>query len=163
MVSVIHLHFIESQNSMSFREKREKLPGPNRKICILLFTDNSEYDKLWEGRSLSRPSGRRKFNIDSFVFHKVLGKGSFGKVGNWQGMIFFTCINDCQTAGCMLLECLIWCGRERESDPCDSSGHQQSGTKTQGSRCLGPLVAVRKGVIPLPPHPHLQLWLYCGF
>ncbi|CAI5767152.1 protein kinase C delta type [Podarcis lilfordi] len=43
-------------------------------------TDNSEYDKLWEGRSLSRPSGRRKFNIDSFVFHKVLGKGSFGKV-----------------------------------------------------------------------------------
>ncbi|XP_060621877.1 protein kinase C delta type isoform X2 [Anolis sagrei] len=41
--------------------------------------DNSEYDKLWEGRSLSRPS-RRNFNIDSFIFHKVLGKGSFGKV-----------------------------------------------------------------------------------
>ncbi|KAL8212392.1 UNVERIFIED_CONTAM: hypothetical protein K2H54_045194 [Gekko kuhli] len=43
-------------------------------------TDNNEYDKLWEGRSLSRPSSRRKFNIDSFIFHKVLGKGSFGKV-----------------------------------------------------------------------------------
>ncbi|KAH0630058.1 hypothetical protein JD844_012652 [Phrynosoma platyrhinos] len=43
-------------------------------------TDNSEYDKLWEGRSLSRPSSRRNFNIDSFIFHKVLGKGSFGKV-----------------------------------------------------------------------------------
>ncbi|XP_061474012.1 protein kinase C delta type [Rhineura floridana] len=43
-------------------------------------TDNSEYDKLWEGRSLSQPSSRRKFNVDSFVFQKVLGKGSFGKV-----------------------------------------------------------------------------------
>ncbi|KAJ6668406.1 hypothetical protein lerEdw1_015783 [Lerista edwardsae] len=43
-------------------------------------TDNNEYDKLWEGRSLSRPASRRNFNIDSFTFHKVLGKGSFGKV-----------------------------------------------------------------------------------
>ncbi|XP_032094772.1 LOW QUALITY PROTEIN: protein kinase C delta type [Thamnophis elegans] len=42
--------------------------------------DNCEYDKLWEGRSSSRLSIRRKFNIDSFIFHKVLGKGSFGKV-----------------------------------------------------------------------------------
>ncbi|XP_007441694.1 protein kinase C delta type [Python bivittatus] len=44
------------------------------------MTDNNEYDKLWEGRSPSRLSSRRKFNIDSFIFHKVLGKGSFGKV-----------------------------------------------------------------------------------
>uniref|UniRef100_A0A8C5SVB8 Protein kinase C n=1 Tax=Laticauda laticaudata TaxID=8630 RepID=A0A8C5SVB8_LATLA len=44
------------------------------------MTDNCEYDKLWEGRSSSRLSTRRKFNIDSFAFHKVLGKGSFGKV-----------------------------------------------------------------------------------
>ncbi|XP_070789792.1 protein kinase C delta type [Pituophis catenifer annectens] len=44
------------------------------------MTDNCEYDKLWEGRSSSRLSIRRKFNIDSFTFHKVLGKGSFGKV-----------------------------------------------------------------------------------
>uniref|UniRef100_A0ACB8EI58 Uncharacterized protein n=2 Tax=Sphaerodactylus townsendi TaxID=933632 RepID=A0ACB8EI58_9SAUR len=43
-------------------------------------TDYNEYDKLWEGKSLSRPTSRRKFNIDSFIFHKVLGKGSFGKV-----------------------------------------------------------------------------------
>uniref|UniRef100_A0A8C8REA8 Protein kinase C delta type n=1 Tax=Pelusios castaneus TaxID=367368 RepID=A0A8C8REA8_9SAUR len=44
-------------------------------------TDNSEYDKLWEG-STPKPASRsrRKFTIDSFIFHKVLGKGSFGKV-----------------------------------------------------------------------------------
>ncbi|KAM9182558.1 protein kinase C delta type isoform 1-T2 [Mergus octosetaceus] len=45
--------------------------------------DNSQYDKLWEGstaKTASRIASRRKFNIDSFVFHKVLGKGSFGKV-----------------------------------------------------------------------------------
>uniref|UniRef100_A0A8V5H5E3 protein kinase C n=1 Tax=Melopsittacus undulatus TaxID=13146 RepID=A0A8V5H5E3_MELUD len=45
--------------------------------------DSSEYDKLWEGstaKTASRIARRRKFNIDSFVFHKVLGKGSFGKV-----------------------------------------------------------------------------------
>lgn len=46
-------------------------------------TDNSQYDKLWEGstaKTAPRIASRRKFNIDSFVFHKVLGKGSFGKV-----------------------------------------------------------------------------------
>ncbi|XP_007500529.1 protein kinase C delta type isoform X2 [Monodelphis domestica] len=37
-------------------------------------TDNETYGKIWEG---STPS---KFNIDNFTFHKVLGKGSFGKV-----------------------------------------------------------------------------------
>ncbi|XP_046755827.1 protein kinase C delta type isoform X4 [Gallus gallus] len=45
--------------------------------------DNSQYDKLWEGstaKAAPRIASRRKFNIDSFVFHKVLGKGSFGKV-----------------------------------------------------------------------------------
>ncbi|XP_065605589.1 protein kinase C delta type isoform X1 [Cyrtonyx montezumae] len=45
--------------------------------------DNSQYDKLWEGstaKTAPRIASRRKFNIDSFVFHKVLGKGSFGKV-----------------------------------------------------------------------------------
>uniref|UniRef100_A0A8B9RRH9 Protein kinase C delta n=3 Tax=Accipitrinae TaxID=8955 RepID=A0A8B9RRH9_9AVES len=31
-------------------------------------------------KTASRIASRRKFNIDSFVFHKVLGKGSFGKV-----------------------------------------------------------------------------------
>uniref|UniRef100_A0A8V5HCE9 Protein kinase C n=1 Tax=Melopsittacus undulatus TaxID=13146 RepID=A0A8V5HCE9_MELUD len=35
------------------------------------FPDSSEYDKLWEGSTAKTAS---------FVFHKVLGKGSFGKV-----------------------------------------------------------------------------------
>ncbi|XP_031411359.1 protein kinase C delta type, partial [Meleagris gallopavo] len=46
-------------------------------------TTDSQYDKLWEGSTAKpapRIASRRKFNIDSFVFHKVLGKGSFGKV-----------------------------------------------------------------------------------
>ncbi|XP_019402980.1 PREDICTED: protein kinase C delta type isoform X2 [Crocodylus porosus] len=46
-------------------------------------TDNSEYDKLWEGhtpKTTGRLTSTRKFNIDSFAFLKVLGKGSFGKV-----------------------------------------------------------------------------------
>ncbi|XP_074139635.1 protein kinase C delta type [Sminthopsis crassicaudata] len=38
------------------------------------MADNGTYGKIWEG---STPS---KFNIDNFTFHKVLGKGSFGKV-----------------------------------------------------------------------------------
>uniref|UniRef100_A0A8C0BI89 Protein kinase C n=1 Tax=Buteo japonicus TaxID=224669 RepID=A0A8C0BI89_9AVES len=52
-------------------------------MCQVISSDNSEYDKLWEGstaKTASRIASRRKFNIDSFVFHKVLGKGSFGKV-----------------------------------------------------------------------------------
>lgn len=49
---------------------------------LFCSADNSEYDKLWEVNT-TKPvprTARRKFNIDSFVFHKVLGKGSFGKV-----------------------------------------------------------------------------------
>ncbi|XP_058844243.1 protein kinase C delta type-like isoform X5 [Acipenser ruthenus] len=46
--------------------------------------DGSQYDKLWEGTSPRTPatisSSLRKLNIDNFVMHKVLGKGSFGKV-----------------------------------------------------------------------------------
>ncbi|KAM9099148.1 protein kinase C delta type [Sarcophilus harrisii] len=38
------------------------------------MADNGTYGKIWEG---STPS---KFNIENFTFHKVLGKGSFGKV-----------------------------------------------------------------------------------
>ncbi|XP_072329248.1 protein kinase C delta type-like isoform X1 [Scyliorhinus torazame] len=51
-------------------------------------TDNNQYGKLWEdgspkppkrGPSL-RPDSMRKLTINNFTLHKVLGKGSFGKV-----------------------------------------------------------------------------------
>ncbi|NXX73445.1 KPCD kinase, partial [Urocolius indicus] len=57
-------------------DKKPKAPGGDT-------TDNSEYDKIWEGNTAKRTSritSRRKFNIENFTFHKVLGKGSFGKV-----------------------------------------------------------------------------------
>ncbi|KAL2299713.1 hypothetical protein Nmel_012558 [Mimus melanotis] len=66
---------VESVGIYQDFDKKHKAPGGDT-------TDNSEYDKLWEGNT-SKPvprTARRKFNIDSFVFHKVLGKGSFGKV-----------------------------------------------------------------------------------
>ncbi|XP_041047363.1 protein kinase C delta type-like [Carcharodon carcharias] len=51
-------------------------------------TDSNQYGKLWEdgspkppqrGPSL-RPDSMRKLTIENFTLHKVLGKGSFGKV-----------------------------------------------------------------------------------
>uniref|UniRef100_A0A665V7I9 Protein kinase C n=1 Tax=Echeneis naucrates TaxID=173247 RepID=A0A665V7I9_ECHNA len=45
--------------------------------------DGSPYGRLWEGSS-PRPQSRithlTRINVDNFIFHKVLGKGSFGKV-----------------------------------------------------------------------------------
>uniref|UniRef100_A0A8C6M975 Protein kinase C n=1 Tax=Nothobranchius furzeri TaxID=105023 RepID=A0A8C6M975_NOTFU len=45
--------------------------------------DGSPYGQLWEG-STPRPQSRlthlTRINVDHFIFHKVLGKGSFGKV-----------------------------------------------------------------------------------
>uniref|UniRef100_A0A3B4F9Z9 Protein kinase C n=2 Tax=Haplochromini TaxID=319058 RepID=A0A3B4F9Z9_9CICH len=41
--------------------------------CIFWYSNGSTYGKLWEG-SIPR------INMDNFIFHKVLGKGSFGKV-----------------------------------------------------------------------------------
>lgn len=41
------------------------------------------YEKLWEGGKGPAPASitpKTRLTIDSFVFHKVLGKGSFGKV-----------------------------------------------------------------------------------
>uniref|UniRef100_H2TQC4 Protein kinase C n=1 Tax=Takifugu rubripes TaxID=31033 RepID=H2TQC4_TAKRU len=44
---------------------------------------NGTYGQIWQGTS-PRPQSRithlTRLNVDSFVFHKVLGKGSFGKV-----------------------------------------------------------------------------------
>ncbi len=49
-------------------------------VCLL---DGSPYGRLWEGSS-PRPQSRithlTRINVDNFIFHKVLGKGSFGKV-----------------------------------------------------------------------------------
>ncbi|NWU43179.1 KPCD kinase, partial [Hylia prasina] len=67
---------VESVGIYQDFDKKHKAPGGDT------TADNSEYDKLWEVNT-TKPvprAARRKFNIDSFVFHKVLGKGSFGKV-----------------------------------------------------------------------------------
>lgn len=67
---------VESVGIYQDFDKKHKAPGGDT------TADNNEYGKLWEGSSDKAASraARRKFNIDSFVFHKVLGKGSFGKV-----------------------------------------------------------------------------------
>ncbi|XP_072928048.1 protein kinase C delta type-like [Hemitrygon akajei] len=51
-------------------------------------TDNDQYGKLWEESSPKPPQRgpslreglRKKLTLDNFTLHKVLGKGSFGKV-----------------------------------------------------------------------------------
>uniref|UniRef100_A0AAX7TK44 Protein kinase C n=1 Tax=Astatotilapia calliptera TaxID=8154 RepID=A0AAX7TK44_ASTCA len=51
--------------------------------CIFWYSNGSTYGKLWEGsipRVPSRLTHLTKINMDNFIFHKVLGKGSFGKV-----------------------------------------------------------------------------------
>ncbi|KAJ3602723.1 hypothetical protein NHX12_030472 [Muraenolepis orangiensis] len=45
--------------------------------------DGGPYGQLWEGSSpqpVSRLTHLTHINVDNFIFHKVLGKGSFGKV-----------------------------------------------------------------------------------
>ncbi|XP_068951578.1 protein kinase C delta type [Petaurus breviceps papuanus] len=59
-----------SAESFGIYQGFEKKAGPSGEDVA----DNGTYGKIWEG---STPS---KFNIDNFTFHKVLGKGSFGKV-----------------------------------------------------------------------------------
>uniref|UniRef100_A0A673KV96 Protein kinase C n=1 Tax=Sinocyclocheilus rhinocerous TaxID=307959 RepID=A0A673KV96_9TELE len=45
-------------------------------------TEGSQYGKLWDNRTPASPSTTitPRVSISNFVFHKVLGKGSFGKV-----------------------------------------------------------------------------------
>ncbi|XP_066526780.1 protein kinase C, delta b isoform X1 [Hoplias malabaricus] len=47
--------------------------------------DSSQYGKMWDGTTPTAPSAstlsqKTRVSFDNFVFHKVLGKGSFGKV-----------------------------------------------------------------------------------
>ncbi|XP_069499657.1 protein kinase C delta type isoform X2 [Ambystoma mexicanum] len=60
-----------------FNNKGGPVPGVD--------TTDNQYDKLWEGISPKPPPARpssisSRLAIESFTFHKVLGKGSFGKV-----------------------------------------------------------------------------------
>ncbi|CAB1353786.1 unnamed protein product [Coregonus sp. 'balchen'] len=51
-------------------------------ICVC-SSDGPPYARLWEGSNPHPPSRLThltRINVDNFVFHKVLGKGSFGKV-----------------------------------------------------------------------------------
>ncbi|KAF3856423.1 hypothetical protein F7725_017146 [Dissostichus mawsoni] len=53
------------------------------KLSGLDINDGSPYGKLWEDsnpRPQSRITHLTRINVDDFVFHKVLGKGSFGKL-----------------------------------------------------------------------------------
>ncbi|XP_072505621.1 protein kinase C delta type [Notamacropus eugenii] len=59
-----------STESFGIYQGFEKKAGPSGED----LADNGTYGRIWEGSTLS------KFNIDNFTFHKVLGKGSFGKV-----------------------------------------------------------------------------------
>uniref|UniRef100_A0A8C9WB54 protein kinase C n=1 Tax=Scleropages formosus TaxID=113540 RepID=A0A8C9WB54_SCLFO len=66
--------------------KVANLCGINQKFVwssMRFPTDSSQYGKLWEGtnpRQQSRIMHQTRVNVDDFIFHKVLGKGSFGKV-----------------------------------------------------------------------------------
>uniref|UniRef100_A0AAR2IMS3 Protein kinase C n=1 Tax=Pygocentrus nattereri TaxID=42514 RepID=A0AAR2IMS3_PYGNA len=73
--------------------KVANLCGINQKLLaealtqVSLVSDQhnvSQYGKLWDGTTPTAPSAsithQTRVTFDSFVFHKVLGKGSFGKV-----------------------------------------------------------------------------------
>uniref|UniRef100_A0A671WBV4 Protein kinase C n=1 Tax=Sparus aurata TaxID=8175 RepID=A0A671WBV4_SPAAU len=70
------------------QDKVANLCGINQKLLAEALTqvsqvNGSPYGRLWEGsspRSQSRITHLTRVNVDNFIFHKVLGKGSFGKV-----------------------------------------------------------------------------------
>uniref|UniRef100_A0A3B4TWQ5 Protein kinase C n=1 Tax=Seriola dumerili TaxID=41447 RepID=A0A3B4TWQ5_SERDU len=53
------------------------------KSSVFKYLKGTPYGRLWEGSS-PRPQSRithlTRINVDNFILHKVLGKGSFGKV-----------------------------------------------------------------------------------
>uniref|UniRef100_A0A671QZV6 Protein kinase C n=1 Tax=Sinocyclocheilus anshuiensis TaxID=1608454 RepID=A0A671QZV6_9TELE len=65
--------------------KVANLCGINQKLLAEQFyiADGAPYGRLWEGlspRPPSRITHQMRITAEHFVFHKVLGKGSFGKV-----------------------------------------------------------------------------------
>ena len=57
-------------------------------LCVLMRMfaplDGTPYGRLWEGTTPVPPTRLTHLthiNVDNFILHKVLGKGSFGKVG----------------------------------------------------------------------------------
>lgn len=54
----------------------------SEKIYLFVLAEGSQYGKLWED-AMPPPTNithQTRVTIKDFVFHKVLGKGSFGKV-----------------------------------------------------------------------------------
>ncbi|XP_069062491.1 protein kinase C delta type isoform X3 [Pleurodeles waltl] len=90
----------EALNQVSMKSSRKSDCGSSDSLNIGVYEDfssrrlltrgedttaDNQYDKLWEGLSPKpappRPSSvSSRLAIENFTFHKVLGKGSFGKV-----------------------------------------------------------------------------------
>uniref|UniRef100_A0A8C1L492 Protein kinase C n=1 Tax=Cyprinus carpio TaxID=7962 RepID=A0A8C1L492_CYPCA len=51
-------------------------------LCLQILAQGSQYGKLWNDMNPVPPSTTitSRISVNNFVFHKVLGKGSFGKV-----------------------------------------------------------------------------------
>lgn len=82
-IESMHRHSVTAANYDACRSVRIV----NKVISVwcfcLLEGPTGTYGKVWEGTSpapQSRLTHLTILNVDSFVFHKVLGKGSFGKV-----------------------------------------------------------------------------------
>ncbi|KAM9759936.1 protein kinase C, delta a [Menidia menidia] len=65
----------DANTDIGIYDEVNQLPG-------LDMNDGSPYGRLWEGSSQpqSRITHLTRINVENFIFHKVLGKGSFGKV-----------------------------------------------------------------------------------
>uniref|UniRef100_A0A8C7P1F6 Protein kinase C n=1 Tax=Oncorhynchus mykiss TaxID=8022 RepID=A0A8C7P1F6_ONCMY len=78
-------------NQKLLAEALTQVSQVSERVCCVYVQANSigglddgpSYARLWEGSSphpASRLTHLTRINVDNFVFHKVLGKGSFGKV-----------------------------------------------------------------------------------
>lgn len=85
-IEFTHRHSVNTANSDACRS----VQIVNKWVYVwrfcLLEGPTGTYGRVWEGSSpapQSRITHLTRLNVDSFVFHKVLGKGSFGKVHIW--------------------------------------------------------------------------------